>query len=114
MYYVSCECHADGDDKLHWVDGEPFACQGAWMFHLKSEDEELPNDECGASQHILIDSGAPLHLGPADLLHRRCGKVPGRRLATVTGESMEYDGQSPAQKALEDGVTVHAEFAGRT
>lgn len=59
-------------------------------------------------RHTLIDSGASLHVGPADLLHRRCGTVPRRHLATVTGERMEYDGQAPAQMMLEKGDTVHA------
>lgn len=60
------------------------------MFHVNNEDQELPGDECGALQHMLLDSGAALHVGPAELLHHRKGKTPGRRLTTVTGESMEY------------------------
>lgn len=61
------------------------------LFQPKSEDEDLPEDKGGAVQHMLIDPGASLHIGPADLLHRRCGKVPGRCLPTVAGESMAYD-----------------------
>lgn len=67
--------------------------QGACTFHVRSEIDKLPEDECGAVLHMLIHSGASLDGGPADLLHRRSGKAPGRRLTVVTGESMEYDGQ---------------------
>lgn len=69
---------------------------------MKGEIEQLP--ERGAVQHMLVDSGALLRLGLADLLHRRSGEAPGRRLAIVLGESMEYDGQAPAQMTLESGM----------
>lgn len=71
---ISCERHVGGDDQVYWVDGNRIlVINDAWMFNLKSEDDELPNDERGATQHMLIDPGASLYVGLADLLHRRCG-----------------------------------------
>lgn len=58
---------------------------------------------------MLIESEAPLHVGPADLVHRRSGKIPWGRSTIVTGASMECDGEAPAQMTLENGDILHAE-----
>lgn len=61
-----------------------------------------------AEQRMLIGSGASLQVGLAELLHRRYGKVPGRRLVTVTGESTDNYGEAPARMTVENGDIVHA------
>lgn len=78
-------------------------------FHVKRETHESPRDECSAMPHMLIVSGTSFPVGPAYMLHRPCGRVLGRRLTTVAGESMEYDGQAPARVMSEIGDTIHAE-----
>lgn len=71
VYTIDCECHTGRVDELHWVTEDRLpAIKDAWMFHPKSEDEDLPKDECGAVLHMLIDPRASLHAAPADLLHR--------------------------------------------
>lgn len=50
----------------------------AWTFHVKGREDELPEDECGGVQHMLIDSGASLHAGPADFYTGDAGEFQGR------------------------------------
>lgn len=97
VYTTGCECDAGGDDELRVVtEGRLPTIQDSWMFHATRENQGYPGASA-ARCSTYSPTRKLLHVGPAELLHRRCGKVPWRPLMMATGEGMEYDSQTPAQ-----------------